>query len=561
MGYDPNAFTKAAARPNALTESALVSLYEISKLLATPNRIEKTLSGVAALLASFLQLRHGLITLLDSEGEPATVVGAGWSEATRTRFAAHLPRPVVCQIFKTGMPVMIENVLDSPLFSQSDLAAIGASEERPLSMIGVPIKDAERVIGSLTVDRDLDLQAAFHFDRDIRLLVMVASLIGQTLRLHRYLAEERARLMLEQARIAKTAPADKGARAVKGEAQPPLPGILGESAAIRAVVEKVHVVAKSRSTVILRGETGVGKEAFAAAIHRLSPRRDRPFVKLNCAVLSESVLESELFGHERGAFTGAIAQHKGRFELADGGTLFLDEVGEITPAFQAKLLRVLQEGEFERVGGSRTIKVDVRLICATNRDLESDVQQHKFREDLYYRLSVVPLRIPPLREREGDIGILAAEFLRRYNAEQGTQHFFTATALESLSRERFPGNIRELENCVLRSATLATQDAIDADDLSMLACAMTAPEPHKAKNPVRLVEISPYDGSLSEPAVCNGAEHCTLVGGDRRTERERLIDALNEAGWVKAKAARLLNITARQVGYAMQKHKIEERKF
>ncbi|MFY9654975.1 MAG: sigma 54-interacting transcriptional regulator, partial [Methylocystis sp.] len=303
MGYEPDSIIKATAKPNALTESALVSLYEISKLLATPNRIEKTLSGVATLLASFLQLRHGLITLLDSEGEPVTVVGAGWSEATRARFAAHLPRPVVCQIFNTGMPVMIENVLDSPLFSQCDLSAIGASKERPLSMIGVPIKDAERVIGSLTVDRELDLQAAFHFDRDIRLLVMVAALIGQTLRLHRYVAEERARLMLEQARIAKTAPAEKSERTMKRAAEPSLPGILGESAAIRAAIEKVRVVAKARSTVILRGETGVGKEAFAAAIHRLSPRRERPFVKLNCAVLSESVLESELFGHERGAFT------------------------------------------------------------------------------------------------------------------------------------------------------------------------------------------------------------------------------------------------------------------
>ncbi|MFY9657740.1 MAG: sigma 54-interacting transcriptional regulator, partial [Methylocystis sp.] len=274
---------------------------------------------------------------------------------------------------------------------------------------------------------------------------------------------------------------------------------------------------------------------------------------------------SELFGHERGAFTGAIAQHKGRFELADGGTLFLDEVGEITPAFQAKLLRVLQEGEFERVGGTRTIKVDVRLICATNRDLESDVQQHKFREDLYYRLSVVPLRIPPLREREGDVEILAMEFLRRFNAEQGTQRYFTRAALESLARERFPGNIRELENCVLRSATLATRDAIDADDFSMLAGAMAAPAqpsaPFKAKNAASRAEAAPLDGALAEPVICTGAEHCTLVGGDRRTERERLIEALTEGGWVKAKAARLLNMTQRQVAYAMQKHKIEERKF
>ncbi len=559
MGYDPNdAFTKASSKPNALNESALVSLYEISKLLTTANPIEKTLSSVATLLASFLDLRHGLIALLDSEGEPELVVGAGWSEASKDRFAAHLPRPVVCQIFRTGMPVVIENVLHSPLFSPRDLAAIDAGDDRPLSMIGVPIKDGARVVGTLTADRALDMKAAFHFDRDVRLLVMVANLIGQTLRLHRYVAEERAQLMLKQARIAKSA------AVAAAEAAAPIPGILGESEAIRAVFGKIRIVAKSRSTVMLRGETGVGKEAFAAAIHRLSPRSNKPFVKLNCAVLSESVLESELFGHERGAFTGAIAQHKGRFELADGGTLFLDEIGEIDAPFQAKLLRVLQEGEFERVGGSRTIKVDVRLICATNRDLEADVQKHNFREDLYYRLSVVPMRIPPLREREGDVAILAEEFLRRFNAEQGTQHFFTPAALERLARERFPGNIRELENCVLRTATLATADAIDTDDLSLLTGAFEPEPPPAAK--LKTVRASPQafptlpDADL-EPHLCAGAEHCTLIGGDPRTEREKIIDALNAAGWVKAKAARLLKITPRQIGYAMQKHEIEDKKF
>ena len=559
MGYHPNdAFAKAAAQSGHLSEAALVGVYEISKLLATPSKMERALSSVVTVLESFLDLRHGLVALLDDGGEFKTVVGAGWSEATGQRFAAHLPRALLRQIVATGIPVVIENVVHSQLFSSRDFEAIGASEDHPLSIIGVPIKDAERVVGSLTVDRELDLHSAFQFNRDVRFLVIVANLIAQYLRLQGYVADERGRLMLEQARLAKSAPAEASS------AVELLPGILGESVAIRAVSQTIRVVAKSRSTVMLRGETGVGKEAFASAIHRLSSRRDKPFVKLNCAVLSESVLESELFGHERGAFTGAVALHKGRFELADGGTLFLDEIGEISAAFQAKLLRVLQEGEFERVGGSRTIKVGVRLICATNRDLEADVRNNKFRADLYYRLSVVPVLIPPLRERAGDVEILANEFLRRFNVEQGTKHYFTQAALDLLTREQFPGNIRELENCVLRSATLATADEIDVSDLSTIAGMLRALGTHasKTRTPNWTAKAAPpLEEADPELAICSGAENCTLISVDRRTERERLIDALNQAGWVQAKAARLLNITPRQLIYALQKHKIEIKKF
>ena len=192
------------------------------------------------------------------------------------------------------------------------------------------------------------------------------------------------------------------------------------------------------------------------------------FVKVNCAALSGDVLKSELFGHERGAFTGAANLRQGRFELADGGTLFLDEIGEITPAFQAKLLRVLQEGEFERVGGTRTIKVNVRLICATNRNLEEEVQKGAFRADLYYRISVVPIFLPPLRERKGDISPLANKFLRRFNAEQGAHLTFSRAAIDFLTECDFPGNIRELENYVLRAATFASGDVIVAEDFSCL---------------------------------------------------------------------------------------------
>ena len=252
-------------------------------------------------------------------------------------------------------------------------------------------------------------------DHDVRFLTMVANLLGQALKLHRVVAEDRERLMLEQARLAKELSTLKSPKAHA----PKLSGILGKSRSIRNVTDRIEQVAKSNASVLIRGETGTGKELFARAIHELSSRKGKPFIKVNCAALPESVIESELFGHEKGAFTGAIATRKGRFELAHGGTIFLDEIGEISPAFQAKLLRVLQEGEFERVGGQQTLKVNFRLVCATNRNLEEFVAQDKFRADLYYRINVVPLMLPPLRDRVGDIPELASHFLQAFGDENG----------------------------------------------------------------------------------------------------------------------------------------------
>jgi Nif-specific regulatory protein len=226
------------------------------------------------------------------------------------------------------------------------------------------------------------------------------------------------------------------------------------------VFAEVHQAGPSRSTVLLRGESGTGKEVIARALHTLSPRKEGPFIKVNCAALSESLLESELFGHEKGSFTGAVGERKGRFEMADKGTLFLDEIGDISPAFQAKLLRVLQEREFERVGGNRSIKVDVRLVCATNRNLEKMVAAGEFRADLYYRINVVSLFLPPLRERRDDIPPLIAYFIERYNKDNGRDLRVTPEALNVLVNCYWPGNVRELENCIERTATMARGESI-----------------------------------------------------------------------------------------------------
>ncbi len=317
---------KLVGRRMNASESALIGIYEISKLLSSPNRLERTLAGVLALLSSFLDMRHGLIALLDRRGEPEVVVGSGWSEENAKRYFERLPERAVSQIVVTKMPLVVENMATSPLFEGCDVSEWGASDGKPFSLIGVPIKDGDVVVGTLTVDRAHNERSLVCFDHDVRFLTMVANLVGQTLRLHKLIARDRQRLMQENARLEKSELIAHDEGKFEG-----IQGIIGNSPAIRAVMEKARVVAKAKSAVLLRGESGTGKELFAAAIHNLSPRRSKPFVKLNCAALSESVLESELFGHERGAFTGAVNQHKGRFELADGGTLFLDEIGKSPP--------------------------------------------------------------------------------------------------------------------------------------------------------------------------------------------------------------------------------------
>jgi Nif-specific regulatory protein len=336
----------------------------------------------------------------------------------------------------------------------------------------------------------------------------------------------------------------------------PATGIVGESPSIRAVTEKLRIVARSNSTVLLRGESGTGKELFAQALHRLSPRHEGPFIAVNCAALPESVLESELFGHERGAFTNASSQRRGRFELADGGTLFLDEIGDISPAFQAKLLRVIQEGQLERVGGSATIDVDVRLVAATNRDLEDAVARGQFRADLYYRISVVPIFLPPLRSRKADIAPLAQEFLRRFNEEHQQDLAFDEEALRLMSGCNFPGNVRELENCVRRTATFARCSTVGPQDFACtqnecLSSTLWRPPAPAAPVEVRALPPRPQPAEpvLDPPAA------------GEKSERERLVAAMESAGWVQARAARMLGLTPRQIGYALKKHDVPMKKF
>ena len=311
--------------------------------------------------------------------------------------------------------------------------------------------------------------------------------------------------------------------------------IVGSSAALQHVLDIVRKVAKSNTTVLIRGETGTGKELIAGAIHHNSLRTGRNFVKVNCAALQENLLESELFGHEKGAFTSADKQRIGRFEQADGGTLFLDEIGDMSPSTQAKILRVLQEHEFERLGGTRTLRVDVRLIAATNRDLSDMVQAGQFREDLYYRINVVSIEIPPLRERKDDIVPLAQSFIKRFTGElKKKMDGLQPDAQKLLMRYNWPGNIRELENTIERAMLLAEGHAIASDDLRLGETPSTGGRDHAA-----IVKIPPTGIPLED------------------IERHALIEALKMANWVQKDAAELLSISPRVMNYKIKTLGIE----
>ena len=317
--------------------------------------------------------------------------------------------------------------------------------------------------------------------------------------------------------------------------------LIGESLAMTSIFEEMERVAESQATVLIRGESGTGKELVAQAVHHASARNHGPFVPVHCAALPESLIESALFGYERGAFTGAVQLRKGKVDQASGGTLFLDEVGDIPLNTQVKLLRVLQERHFERVGGLTTLRADIRVLAATHRDLEAMVDSGTFREDLYYRLNVVPIFVPPLRERKDDIPLLVQHFLDRFNKENRRHVALSPEVTAIFARYHWPGNVRELQNCIERLVVLA-----DASTLTVTAI----PKPLRSY----IDHIKEVTSASRLSPVRKGIE--TLPAHVQTIERERLVHVLEEVAWNKAKAARMLGLTARQVAYKIQKYAI-----
>jgi Nif-specific regulatory protein len=526
---------------------ALVTIYEISKILSSSLELHKTLRQVISVIAAHLNMQRGMVCVLEDAEDLSIVASIGFSREEAARGKFRVGEGVTGRIFQTGVPAVVPNVAHEPLF----LNRTGAKrrvEEQAISFLGVPIKVGRECIGVLSFERETNDKWQ-GFQDDLQLLTMVANLIGQAIRLHQQVANDREQLLQEKSRLQKE---------LAGKYS--LDNVVGSSKRMQEVFADVHMAAPGKSTVLLRGESGTGKEVIAKSIHFLSSRKNKPFIKVNCAALTESLLESELFGHEKGAFTGALQDRKGRFEQAHGGTLFLDEIGDVSAEFQVKLLRVLQEREFERVGGNNTIKVDVRLICATNRNLEEAVRQGEFRSDLYFRINVISISLPPLRERRDDIPLLVEKILARFNRENSAKIGIMPEAMHVLSNCHWPGNVRELENCVERFATMSRSNLIREVDIpcqknQCLSSTLWNYQPKGGVIPIVNVMSEPLDIAPSSTNHDNEDEAQSL------TEREQLITAMEKSGWVQAKAGRLLNLTPRQMGYALRKYNIEVKSF
>ncbi len=526
-------------KPDYPTERLeLQALYQISQLIGSALDIKKTLSEILQSLHETLRMERATLVLQDEGGENLSIAASyGLSKEEEKRGIYRPDEGVIGRIFQSAFPFVVPDIHSEPLF----LNRTGARAHLPkgeISFIGVPVMLPEGPVGVLSVDRLFG--AEISFEEDIRFLTVVAMLIAQFLRLHKAVSHKQQVLVEENLLLRKELRSRYNQH-----------NIIGQCKRIQDVYNYIDKVAPSRATALILGESGTGKELVAHAIHQASPRADKPFIKINCAALPENLLESELFGHEKGAFTGAANLKKGRFELADSGTIFLDEVGELPLALQAKLLRVLQEQMFERLGGTQTITVNVRVIAATNRSLEECVEQGTFRADLYYRLNVVPVILPPLRERREDIPLLLDHFLRESNRMNHMDVRLSSPVLQLLCGYSWPGNVRELQNLIERLVIMAEGETIVSRELPGYITAV----PEVAGQGTPFCRFTAPNTGEPEPAIDPLPEKA-LHKSLKDMEKEEVVAALKRHGWVQARAARELGLTQRQMGYRIKKHGI-----
>jgi len=439
---------------------------------------------------------------------------------------------------KSAEPVVIENIHNNINY----LNKMGTVNTKSISYVAVPIIQDDGVIG--VISANIIESSVMDFDDIVHMLTIVGTLFGGTLSIQKKFAKEKETLT-----ELKTYYKDQALSEYKFE------NIIGKSSKMQLIFSMLETVSPSDATILVRGETGTGKELIATAVHNLSKRSNGPLIKLNCAAISETLLESELFGHEKGAFTDAKEARKGRFELADGGTLFLDEIGDITPALQVKLLRILQEQEFERVGGNKTIKTNVRLVAATNRNLEEMVSKGEFREDLFYRINVIPVNLPPLRERYEDVKLLIEHYLHKYMKEHRKQMIFSKQALEILLDYPWPGNIRELQNTMERIVLICPDGAVEPEMLNHVL-PFNYQKLYMKTEPV--AQIDDEKASLQTPVHESSKEPQRLTKTTlQEMEKESIIQALVDNFGIQTKAAAQLGMTARQIGYKIRKYEID----
>jgi Nif-specific regulatory protein len=516
---------KAGLKPHQQSQRhvrELQALYKISQIIATGSRQRAMLAEVLGVLHSELGMSRGTIMLLSPDASELMIeVAHNLSENQRRAVRYRLGEGITGRVVQTGKPVVVPKVSQEPLFLDRLHRRKNISKDE-ISFICVPIAIGREVVGALSADRIFDQSASL--DEDVRALSIVASMIANDVRSRRAAEADRQALEEENLRLRNE---------LQDHFRPE--NIIGNSGLMRGVYREIHQVALSDTTVLIRGESGTGKELVAHAIHYSSPRAKGPFVKVNCAALSENLLESELFGHEKGAFTGAIQTRKGRIEEAEGGTLFLDEVGDFSPATQVKLLRALQERQFERVGSNRTLKANIRIIAATNRDLEAAVEAGTFRQDVYYRINVFPIILPPLRERKDDILLLSDFFVERYSKKMNKDvRRISTPAINMMVAYHWPGNVRELENCIERAILLSSDGVIHGHHL---------------------------------PPTLQTSDSSDTIGDGKLQdrvdvfERDIIVDALKRANGSMASAARDLGTTPRILRYKVRHLGIDYRKF
>jgi len=512
----------------AMREVELAALQEVSKAVTSSLDLELAMKKVMATLHEKVGMERGTLSLLDGTKHQLMIeVAHGLEKHQIEKGRYQVGEGITGKVVEAGEPIVVPNVGKEPLF----LNRTGARdiERRNIAFICVPIKLDEKTIGALSVDRVFTEDIAF--EEDIRFLAIVASMVAQAVRIQQMVRKEKETLTTENLRLKSE---------LKKKFRPS--NIIGESKRMADVYASIELVSQSRATVLLRGESGTGKELVAHAIHYSSDRVEGPFVKISCAALPETLLESELFGYEKGAFTGATGSKKGRFEMANCGTLFLDEIGDISASTQVKLLRVLQEREFERLGGTQTIRVDIRLIAATNKNLEKEVQAGDFRQDLYYRLNVIPIFLPSLRERREDVPVLVDHFMRKANQENGKGvRYVSDEAMSYLIHYAWPGNVRELENAVERAVVLCKGDTLTPD---------LFPIPGTKSHPV-LMGMQPPEPFKDIETLQKESSMTDAVGD---LEKKMIADALTQTNGNQRQAARMLGVTERILGYKIKSY-------
>jgi Nif-specific regulatory protein len=520
----PMSTPRAAVRP---LDSHTREIRRLSTLLDTSQALTGTIDLKAGLhrVLEILGRHHGAVrstvVMLDEDTGQLQVEASDGLDRPGYRVSYQLGEGITGRVVESGKPIVVPQISREPMFLNRASRRTELPQQE-LSFICVPIMLSRKAVGALGVD--LKFKADRDYDRTQKFLGVVASMISQAVKVQRLIDNERKKLLDENTHLRQEL-----------RERYDFSNLLGTSGPMRQICEQVAQVARTMTTALIRGESGTGKELIAHAIHYNSLRANKPFVKVSCAALPESLIESELFGYEKGAFTGAQTRKKGRFELAEGGTLFLDEIGDINPATQVKLLRVLQEREYERLGGTETLKANVRLITATSKDLEKGIQDSTFREDLYYRLNVFTIFVPPLRERKTDLLLLADHFLETFSRTHSKNIKRISTpAIDMLMSYHWPGNVRELENTLERAVLVCDGHVIHA---------------HHLPPTLQTAEAS---GTVTR---------VSLKDAVAAYEKDLISDALKTTRGNRAKAARLLNTTERIVNYQVRKYAIDYRRF